>query len=172
MIQSSVGFKSLGLAIIDEQHRFGVMQRQNLVEKGLVPHILVMTATPIPRSLALTLYGDLDVSVIRDMPPGRMPVTTVLRSSVDRERLYAFINKEVCSGGQVFIVYPLIEQSDSIAARSLEQYLGEVRKALPTLTIAVLHGQTLKDRARLSLRKLPIRCGFRALSNDCRRSWS
>ncbi len=109
MIQEGVNFHDLGLAIIDEQHRFGVQQRGILRGKGTNPHILVMTATPIPRTLALTLYADLDLSIIDEMPPGRTPVETRIMRRVERERAYSFIRSQVDKGRQVFIIYPLVE---------------------------------------------------------------
>lgn len=141
LIQDAVDLANLGLVVIDEQHRFGTVQRQALVGKGSSPHLLVMTATPIPRSLALTLYGDLDLSVIDEMPPGRQPVRTEIRDDGARERLYRFLRSEVGNGGRIFVVYPLIEASDSIDARAVNEYLEEMERALPGLRVEVLHGR-------------------------------
>ena len=114
LVQEGVDFADLGLAIIDEQHRFGVEQRAALGGKGSAPDVLLMSATPIPRSLALTLYGDLDVSVLDERPPGRQPVTTVHRPESARGRVMEFANRELEAGRQVYIVYPLIETSEKI----------------------------------------------------------
>jgi len=141
LIQTGVTFRRLGLAVIDEQHRFGVAQRQALLEKGEAPHLLVMTATPIPRSLALTLYGDLELSVMDELPPGRQPVSTVVRPASARQKVFDFIRREVAAGGRAFIVYPLIEASETIEARALEDQLGEVCKALEGVPVGVLHGR-------------------------------
>jgi ATP-dependent DNA helicase RecG len=142
LIEDTVVFSRLGLAIIDEQHRFGVAQRQALLEKGAAPHLLVMTATPIPRSLALSLYGDLDVSVLDEMPPGRQPVRTVLRDDGARARLFAFLRKEIGDGGQAYWVFPLIEESEKISARAIASHVRSVRQALSGLRVEVVHGRT------------------------------
>jgi ATP-dependent DNA helicase RecG len=109
LVQSGVTFNRLGLAIIDEQHRFGVLQRATLREKGLHPDVLVMTATPIPRTLALTLYGDLDTSVIRDLPPGRLPIKTIAKPESRRDDVYALVRRELEAGRQAYVIYPLVE---------------------------------------------------------------
>ncbi len=142
LIEDSVVFSRLGFAIIDEQHRFGVAQRQALREKGEAPHVLVMTATPIPRSLALSLYGDLEVSVLDEMPPGRKPVRTVLRDDASRARLAEFLRREVADGGQAYWVFPLIEESATISARAIAGHVRAVRQALPGLRVEVVHGRT------------------------------
>jgi ATP-dependent DNA helicase RecG len=142
LIQESVGFKNLALAIIDEQHRFGVVQRNALGEKGNYPDVLVMTATPIPRSLALTLYGDLDVSVIDQMPPGRKAIRTFRYEEDDRPKALEEIRRTVSAGRQVYIVYPLVEESeksDLRAATEMAAYLKRV--VFPDLQIALLHGR-------------------------------
>ncbi|MCU0291029.1 MAG: ATP-dependent DNA helicase RecG [Thermoanaerobaculaceae bacterium] len=141
LIEEGVSFPRLGLVIIDEQHRFGVAQRQSMVEKGEAPHLLVMTATPIPRSLALSVYGDLEVSVLDELPPGRTPVTTVLRDDSARGRLFEFLRREVGEGGQVYWVFPLIEESESISARAVQTHERTVRAALPEVRVAVVHGR-------------------------------
>src|SRR5204863_2964169 len=112
LLEDRIVFKSLGLAIVDEQHRFGVEQRQRLFAKGDTPDILVMTATPIPRSLALAMYGDLELSVIDELPPGRQQIKTVVRPSTEVDRVYDFIDAQVDEGAQVYIVYPIIEESE------------------------------------------------------------
>src|SRR5690606_28444332 len=118
IIQGGVEFNNLALAIIDEQHRFGVEQRGALRGKGINPHLLVMTATPIPRTMALTLYADLDLSVMDEMPPGRTPVRTRIVREVERQRVYSFIEAQVKEGRQAFIVHPLVESSDKVEAKS------------------------------------------------------
>jgi ATP-dependent DNA helicase RecG len=142
LIEDAVVFGRLGLAIIDEQHRFGVAQRQALLEKGDAPHLLVMTATPIPRSLALSLYGDLEVSVLDQMPPGRSPVRTLLRDDASRPKLADFLRKEIGDGGQVYWVFPLIEESDKISARAIASHVRAVRQALAGVRVEVVHGRT------------------------------
>ncbi len=142
LIEDAVVFGRLGLAIVDEQHRFGVAQRQALIEKGKAPHLLVMTATPIPRSLALSLYGDLDVSVLDELPPGRTPVRTAVREDAARPRLAEFLRSEVGAGGQAYWVFPLIEESDKISARSIASHVRSVRQALPGVRVEVIHGRT------------------------------
>jgi ATP-dependent DNA helicase RecG len=149
LIQEKPRFHRLGLVVVDEQHRFGVLQRQALVDKGAAPHVLVMTATPIPRSLALTLYGDLEVSVIDELPPGRAPVTTVLRSPAVKDRLFAFLRSEINEGGRVFVVYPLIEASLEVNAEALESHVEELRRALPGCHIGVLHGRVPRQEREL-----------------------
>ncbi|HQT93288.1 MAG TPA: ATP-dependent DNA helicase RecG, partial [Thermoanaerobaculaceae bacterium] len=142
LLEDAVVFGCLGLAIIDEQHRFGVAQRQAMLAKGVAPHLLVMTATPIPRSLALSLYGDLDVSVIDEMPPGRTPVRTVLRDDGARGRLAEFLRKEVAAGGQAYWVFPLIEESEKVSARAVATHVRAVRQALGGIRVEAVHGRT------------------------------
>jgi ATP-dependent DNA helicase RecG len=142
LLEDAVVFGRLGLAIIDEQHRFGVAQRQALIEKGEAPHLLVMTATPIPRSLALSLYGDLDFSVLDEMPPGRTPVRTAIRDDSARPKLAEFLRGEVAGGGQAYWVFPLIEESDKISARAVETHVRAVRQSLPGVRVGVVHGRT------------------------------
>jgi len=141
LFQESVAYHDLGLVIIDEQHRFGVAQRQRLLDKGESPHLLVMTATPIPRSLALTLYGDLDLSIIDELPPGRSPIRTEVREMTARERIFRFLRSEIEAGGQCYIVYPLIEASDKLNAAALEEHETGVRNALGGVEVGVLHGR-------------------------------
>ena len=112
LVQGDVVFNRLGLVVIDEQHRFGVLQRATLREKGWHPDVLVMTATPIPRTLALTLYGDLDTSVIRDLPPGRVPIKTVAKPESRRDDIYDLVRRELTAGRQAYVIYPLVEESD------------------------------------------------------------
>lgn len=142
LIQESVKFKNLGLCIIDEQHRFGVAQRAVLQKKGITPHVLVMTATPIPRTLAMTLYGDLDLTVIDELPPGRKPVITRVVNGRERWRIYDTIRTATKRGEQAYIVYPLIEESEKLELRAATVMFEEFRnKILPELNIALLHGR-------------------------------
>jgi ATP-dependent DNA helicase RecG len=153
LIEDTVQFKALGLAIVDEQHRFGVEQRARLWGKGaggIPPHVLVMTATPIPRTLAMTLYGDLDVSVIDEMPPGRKPVTTLCVGEGKRHAMHNFIRDEIAKGRQAFIVYPLIFESEKMDYKNLELGYEEIVKAfpLPDYKVAIVHGQqTAQEKA-------------------------
>ncbi len=142
LIQESVEFDRLAFAVVDEQHRFGVEQRGALRSKGLQPHLLVMSATPIPRSLALTVYGELDVSVIDEMPPGREPVKTKRFRRSERERLYRFLRKEVREGRQGFIVYPLVEESEKLeAGAAVDEYARLSSEVFEDLRLALLHGR-------------------------------
>jgi len=142
LISESVEYNKLALVVIDEQHRFGVAQRARLRGKGDNPDLLVMTATPIPRSLALTIYGDLDLSIIDRLPPGRQPVTTALRSESQRTKVYDFIRKEVQAGHQVYIVYPLIEESDKLSLKAAaEEYQRLERQVFPDFRLALMHGR-------------------------------
>jgi ATP-dependent DNA helicase RecG len=146
LVQEDVAFRELGLAIIDEQHRFGVLQRANLRAKGLHPDVLVMTATPIPRTLALTTYGDLDVSVMREMPPGRQPIATTARPESRRDEIYAFVRKEIEQGRQAYIVYPLVEESAKVdlnAATEMADHLAQ--DVFPDLRVGLLHGRLKQD---------------------------
>jgi ATP-dependent DNA helicase RecG len=152
LIQEAVGFRRVGLAVVDEQHRFGVMQRAALREKGRSPHLLVMTATPIPRTLALTLYGDLDISVIDEMPPGRKPVKTLWAMPHERDEAYRFVREQVAQGRQAFVICPLIEESEALAARAAVQEFERLRTEVwPDLAprMGLLHGRMAgaeKDR--------------------------
>ena len=153
LIEDTVQFRSLGLAVIDEQHRFGVEQRARLWNKGwqgVPPHVLVMTATPIPRTLAMTLYGDLDVSVIDEMPPGRKPIQTLCVGESKRHAMHNFIRDEIAKGRQAFIVYPLIFESEKLDYKNLELGYEEIVKAfpLPQYKVAIVHGQqTAQEKA-------------------------
>jgi ATP-dependent DNA helicase RecG len=142
LVQDAVRFEALGLVIIDEQHRFGVVQRATLREKGLDPDVLVMTATPIPRTLALTAYGDLDVSVIRELPPGRQPITTRVRSDTQRDAVYRFVDAQLEQGRQGYVVYPLVEASSKLelkAATEMAEHLST--DVFGHRTVALLHGR-------------------------------
>ena len=146
LLESDVVFKRLGLAIVDEQHRFGVEQRQALLEKGAdkvtPPDVIVMTATPIPRTLALTIYGDLDVSVIDELPPGRKPIVTSHVTEDKVEQVYSFLKKQIALGRQAYVVYPVIEESETLAmkaAQKMHQHLSQL--VFPDLEVGLLHGR-------------------------------
>lgn len=145
LLEDPVVFKNLGLAITDEQHRFGVAQRARLWKKSkpYPPHILVMTATPIPRTLAMTIYGDLDVSVIDELPPGRKPVKTIHRTENHRLRVFGFIKEEIAKGRQVYVVYPLIEESETLDLKNLEQGYEALSREFPPdqFQISIVHGR-------------------------------
>ncbi len=142
LISDSVAFKNLGLVITDEQHRFGVAQRSALISKGESPHIMVMSATPIPRTLALMIFGDLDLSILDELPPGRQKVDTFLIDSAKRSRAYGFLKKHIDDGEQCYIVCPLVEQSEVMELESAEEYAGKLRStALGSCRTAILHGK-------------------------------
>lgn len=142
LLQEGVEFAALGLVIIDEQHRFGVEQRATLGAKGEAPDVLLMSATPIPRSLALTLYGDLDVTVLDERPPGRQPVTTVHRPEAARSRVFEFLRSQVATGRQGYVVYPLVEASDKLALRAATEMVDTLaEEALAGCRVALLHGR-------------------------------
>jgi ATP-dependent DNA helicase RecG len=142
LIEDDVKFNNLGFVVIDEQHRFGVAQRARLWAKNTTPpHVLVMTATPIPRTLAMTVYGDLDVSVIDQLPPGRKPVTTLLRYDNKRQEVYRGIGKQLKQGRQAYIVYPLIEENEKLDLRSLEEGYELIRETFPMYKVAYVHGK-------------------------------
>ncbi|MBR3527495.1 MAG: ATP-dependent DNA helicase RecG, partial [Bacteroidales bacterium] len=151
LIEDKVKFAALGLAVIDEQHRFGVEQRSKLWSKAeTVPHILVMTATPIPRTLAMTLFGDLDISVIDELPPGRKPVVTKHVGENHRKQVYDFMRRQIAQGRQVFVVYPLIKESEKMDYENLESgYLAITEEFKPPQYVtAVVHGkQTNENKA-------------------------
>lgn len=154
LLQKEVGLPDMALAIVDEQHRFGVMQRASLREKGQTPHMLVMSATPIPRSLALTLYGDLDLSVLDELPPGRQKILTKRIPSEDRFTAYEFLRKEVGEGHQCFVVCPLIEESETLqirAATSEFQYLSQ--DIFPELSLGLLHGRMNLENKEIVMRE-------------------
>ena len=142
VLEDTVNFSSLGMVVIDEQHRFGVAQRAKLWAKNTCPpHVLVMTATPIPRTLAMTLYGDLDVSVIDELPPGRKPIQTIHQFDNRRPSLYAGIRKQIAEGRQVYIVYPLIKESEKMDIKNLEEGYGHVCAEFPEYKVSKVHGQ-------------------------------
>ena len=142
LIEDNVEFKNLGLIVIDEQHRFGVVQRKKLRDKGILSNLLVMSATPIPRSLALSIYGDLDVSIIDELPPGRKPIKTKwINNDVDLQKVYNFIAKKLKDGRQAYFIVPLIEDSDKISAKSVEEYKSEIENVFSDRKIGILHGK-------------------------------
>ena len=143
LLEDEVQFKSLGLAVIDEQHRFGVAQRAKLwgKNKNFFPHVLVMTATPIPRTLAMTLYGDLDVSVIDELPPGRKPIETVHRYDQNRLKVFGFIKQQIAVGHQIYIVYPLIEESAKMDLKHLQDGYESISRAFPQIPVSIVHGK-------------------------------
>ena len=142
LIQESVEFANLAFIVIDEQHRFGVRQRAALRQKGYYPHVLVMSATPIPRTLALTVYGDLDLSIIDEMPPGRQRVKTYVITPLERERAYRFIRSQVEKGHQAFIIYPLIEESEAVNAKAaVDEHERLQKEVFPDLRVGLLHGR-------------------------------
>lgn len=163
LIQEGVAFHNLGLAVIDEQHRFGVDQRGALREKGTVadngkeetanPHLLVMSATPIPRSLALSLYGDLDLSLLDEMPPGRQEIATHWLRSTQRERAYAFVRRQVKEGRQAFLIYPLVEESDKIDAKAAVAEYERLRtEVFPELEVGLVHGRLSAEEKEAAMR--------------------
>ena len=142
LLEDVVQFRNLGLVIIDEQHRFGVAQRARLWSKNTnPPHVLVMTATPIPRTLAMTVYGDLDVSVIDELPPGRKPVTTILRTEESRMQMYRFLGTQLAEGRQVYVVHPLIQENEKLDLHDLEQGYRTICETFPSYRVCYVHGK-------------------------------
>jgi ATP-dependent DNA helicase RecG len=154
LLEKDVEFKSLGLAIVDEQHRFGVLQRLALVQKGVTPDVLVMTATPIPRTLAMTMYGDLDVSIIDELPPGRKPIITK-HSSGDRiEQVWSFVKREIDAGRQAYVVYPVIEESETQAMKAAQKEHEHLSKEVfPDLSVGLMHGRLGADEKEEVMRR-------------------
>ena len=153
LLEENVRFRSLGMAIVDEQHRFGVEQRQKLFAKGDLPDILVMTATPIPRSLALAIYGDLELSVIDELPPGRQRITTRVRVSSEVERVYTFVDAQIAEGAQVYIVYPIIEESEKTSLKPLSLGFESMKKRFPNRRLAMLHGRMKSDEKEETMQR-------------------
>ncbi|HLR31066.1 MAG TPA: ATP-dependent DNA helicase RecG, partial [Fodinibius sp.] len=141
VIQGEVSFHRLGLAVIDEQHRFGVKQRAEILRKGSQPHVLVMSATPIPRSLAMTLYSDLDISVIKGLPGGRKPVKTAVRPQKKHPAIYDFVERELGDGGQAYIVYPLVEESEKVDLRDATAGFEKLEQRFAGFNVGLIHGQ-------------------------------
>jgi ATP-dependent DNA helicase RecG len=161
LIESDVEFAKLGLVVVDEQHRFGVLQRYRLIRKGRVPDVLVMTATPIPRTLALTLYGDLDFSVINELPPNRSPIVTRLLEEKDREQAFDFVRNKVRGGDQAYVVYPVIEESTKLDLRpALKMFEHLSANVFPDFQVGLLHGRlssTEKEEVMERFKKGDIR---------------
>ncbi|HUA61701.1 MAG TPA: ATP-dependent DNA helicase RecG [Verrucomicrobiae bacterium] len=146
ILEKDVEFHKLGLAIIDEQHRFGVLQRLHLVQKGITPDVLVMTATPIPRTLAMTIYGDLDVSVIDELPPGRKPIKTSHATADQVERVYSFVKRHVDEGRQAYVVYPVIEESETQAMKAAQKMYEHLStEVFPGIAVGLMHGRLAPD---------------------------
>jgi len=152
LIQEGVEFQRLGLVVVDEQHRFGVLQRAGLVRKGVSPDLLVMTATPIPRSLSMTVYGDLDLSVIDELPPGRQPIATRVVREKDLPRVYTFVRDQVAQGRQAYLVYPLVEESEALELRSATTMAEHfAREVFPELRVGLLHGRMKADEKEVAM---------------------
>ena len=145
LLEGDVRFARLGLVVVDEQHRFGVMQRAALLSKGINPDFLVMTATPIPRTITLTLYGDLDVSILSEKPPGRQRIQTYLRTDSKRPAIYDFLKQRIGEGQQVFVVCPLIEESEKLDIAAATRTFDEMRQAFPGIAVGLLHGRLKND---------------------------
>jgi ATP-dependent DNA helicase RecG len=153
IFQEKVKFHNLGLVVIDEQHRFGVKQRNEILLKGENPHLLVMSATPIPRSLAMTIYSDLDISIIAGLPAGRKPVKTAVRTDKDRESVYRFIEKSVQKGDQVYVIFPLIEESEAMDLKDATMGFEKLKRRFPDISIDLLHGRmSSEDKERIMSR--------------------
>ena len=153
LIEEKVKFAKLGLVIVDEQHRFGVMQRKELIDKGSSPDVLVMTATPIPRSLALTLYGDLDTSVIDELPPGRTPIETSLSSEQHLPGVWERVRREAAAGRQAYIVYPVVEESKASLKAAITEYERLSREVFPKMKVGLLHGRMKSAEKEEVMRK-------------------
>jgi len=154
LIEDKVKFANLGLAVIDEQHRFGVGQRSSLWnrhQEDIYPHVLVMTATPIPRTLAMALYGDLDISVIDEMPKGRKPIKTTHRFDSNRLKVWGFLKEQIKLGTQVYIVYPLIEESEKMDLKDLMDGYESVQRSFPEFPVSILHGKMKSDAKEIEM---------------------
>ncbi|MDO5088270.1 MAG: ATP-dependent DNA helicase RecG [Leptotrichiaceae bacterium] len=151
LIENDVVFKNLGLIVIDEQHRFGVVQRKLLREKGSIANLIVMSATPIPRSLALTIYGDLDVSIINELPMGRVPIKTKwIKNCEEKDKMYSFIEKKIKEGRQIYVVSPLIEESETLNVKSAQETYEEYKEIFPNRRSALIHGrQKYKEKQEI-----------------------
>lgn len=143
IIENKVVFKALGMAVVDEQHRFGVMQRARMFDKGQRPHMLLMTATPIPRSLAMTLYGDLDVTIMNELPANRKPIKTLLRNEARRGEVYEFMRTELRAGRQAYVVYPLVEESEKLDLKDAENGFEQITEAFRPYKAGLVHGRML-----------------------------
>ncbi len=153
IFQETVKFNKLGLVVIDEQHRFGVKQRNEILLKGDHPHLLVMSATPIPRSLAMTIYSDLDISVVKDLPAGRVPVKTAVRSDKERENVYKFIEESVKNGDQVYVIFPLIEESEVMDLKDATMGFEKLKRRFPEISIELLHGRMKSEEKEAVMKR-------------------
>ncbi len=153
LIQEATDFRRLGLVVIDEQHRFGVEQRAALIEKGEAPDVVLLSATPIPRTLALTLYGDLDISVLKEKPKGRAAVKTGVRSSKDRAKIYAFLQERCAAGAQVYVVYPVIEESERVDLKAATTMAEELERQLAPRRVGLVHGRMKPDERDAVMRR-------------------
>ncbi len=150
LIEDKVAFQNLGMSVVDEQHRFGVMQRAAMLDKGAQPHVLLMTATPIPRSLAMTLYGDLDVTLMNERPKGRKPIETAVRTDARRGEVYAFLKEKMREGRQIYVVYPLVEESEKLDLKDAESGFAQLQEEFRPYRADLVHGRMLsyeKDEA-------------------------
>ncbi|TNE69177.1 ATP-dependent DNA helicase RecG [bacterium] len=153
LFQNDVQFNRLGLAIVDEQHRFGVLQRNQLANKGLNPHVLVMSATPIPRSLAMTLYGDLDVTLIKDKPKNRKPIRTAVRSEKQRNAVYSFIDELLSEGGQTYVVFPLVQESEVLDLKDATQGFEHICARFPQYKVGLVHGRLSSEEKEATMQQ-------------------
>src|SRR5271157_1419803 len=154
LLEEDVEFHELGLAIVDEQHRFGVLQRLGLVRKAVAPDVLVMTATPIPRTLAMTVYGDLDTSVIDELPPGRKPIKTSHATAAEVERVYSFLKRQIDEGRQAYVVYPVIEESETQAMKAAQKMYEHLSaEVFPTVSVGLMHGRLGADEKESVMRR-------------------
>ncbi|TVQ05049.1 MAG: ATP-dependent DNA helicase RecG [Balneolaceae bacterium] len=153
IFQEGVTFHNLGLVVIDEQHRFGVKQRNEILQKGNNPHLVVMSATPIPRSLAMTIYSDLDISVIRELPAGRKPIKTAVRSEKERENVYRFVEESVKKGDQLYVIFPLIEESEVMDLKDATMGFEKLKRRFPGISIDLLHGRMKSDEKEQVMRR-------------------
>ncbi len=151
IFQEKVKFHNLGLAVIDEQHRFGVKQRSELLNKGEHPHVLVMSATPIPRSLAMTLYADLDVSIIKGLPSGRKPIETAIRSDRKRDEVFQFVDQEIREGGQLYVIYPLVEESEALDLKDATAGFEKIKARFPDFKVGLIHGRMSSDEKETTM---------------------
>ena len=153
LIENPVAFKKLGLVIVDEQHRFGVLQRKRLIDKGASPHVLVMTATPIPRTLALTVYGDLEISIIDELPPGRTPIETRWADESKLAGVWQFVGREIAAGRQAYVVYPVVEESKQELKAATEEYERLAAVIFPKVKVGLLHGRLKNDEKEFVMEK-------------------
>jgi ATP-dependent DNA helicase RecG len=153
LIQEGLSFKRLGLSVVDEQHRFGVMQRARLKRKGMVPDLLVMTATPIPRTLAMTMYGDMEVSILNELPPGRGPIVTKVFREKGLGEVYRKVDEEIARGRQAYVVYPLVEESEQMDLRDATQGAQRLQKEVfPHYTVGLIHGRMKGEEKEQTMR--------------------